>query len=161
MDWTISIQLWLRAELLICKLFTFREKRSLGQPSLLCLDIYGVILVGFDDNDYCRIWSLSQSRSCFVILICSGVIMINFSDLFWQTYWWFLCLNWTVYPDPPHPHRCQQLCQLLQEQALEEWSGPEEARDNSADCKWSKVGQTQEFLLNTKNRIRNVIKSTE
>ena len=32
-----------------------------------------------------------------------------------------LRLVWSVLSHPPHTHHCQQLCRLLQEQALEEW----------------------------------------
>ena len=46
----------------------------------------------------------------------------------------FLRLDGSVHPDPAHPHRGQQLRQLLQEQALEERGGPEEAGDHSANC---------------------------
>ena len=48
-------------------------------------------------------------------------------DWFWEDPGRLLCCSWGLHPHPTHTHCSQQLCQLLQEQALEERGGLQEA----------------------------------
>ena len=56
-------------------------------------------------------------------------LVISYSllpDFYGTALWWPLCSCWRVHHHPSHPHRGEQLCRVLQEQAVEERGGSEE-----------------------------------